>query len=243
MAAGDPTAVRASGLRPGFYALAVFVAGALLAAVSFPQFVAALARVAGDPVVAAIGAGDQVDDRRVARALRSRVGAAKWWPIPQDKADLALLQLWQARQMDLDRQSGQRRLMLDRAVDSARQAIALDAGNPYLWMRLAEGLFLRDGLSPAMAAAVTRSMVLGPTAQPMILPRLEMAFMLDARLTDDQHAVVAEQIRLAALWHPDWLVAYARQRYALGIVRRALAATPDRLATFDRLWDETRPGG
>ncbi len=240
MAAGDPTAVRASGLRPGAYAAVVFGLGLLLAGLALPQFLAALARVGGDAALTAVGAGRDLPPHQVERAMRSRRNAASMWPTHEDMSDIALLQLSGARQMDLDRQSGQRRLQLDRAIGSARQAIALNAGNPYSWMRLAEGLFLRNGLDDETAAAVVRAMELGPAVQQMILPRLELAFLLDAQLTEPQRAVVEEQIRLAVLWNPAGLVRHARRRYAVGIVRRALASTPDRLAVFDAAWEASR---
>lgn len=240
MAAGDPTAVRASGLRPGAYALAVFAAGALLVLLAVPQFMAALARVGGDTALVAVGVGQEITPRQIERGLRSRTAAARWWPTHRDMADIALLRLLQAQTMDLSSQSGQRRLLLDRAAAAAQSGLALNAGDSYLWMRLAEARFLRGGLDDDVAPALVQSMERGPTIQAMIMPRLELAFLLDRLLTDAQHATVDRQIQLAALWHADRLAVHARRRFALGIVRRALAQTPDRLERFDAAWEASR---
>jgi len=236
----EPSAVRASGLSPRRLALVMMALGAALVALAWPQFMAALARTSGDTVIAGIGHGHVPDGQALNRGLASRSTATNWWPLPRDLGDLALLQIVQARAMDPALQGGQRRLMLDRAVATARDALARGPADPILWMRLAEAGFLRDGLAPQVAAPLMQSMRLGPTRQALILPRLELGFILYGQLSEPQRAQLAEQIRLAALWQPEWLVAHARQRHALGIVRRALAATPDRLETFDLAWERTR---
>lgn len=236
----EPSAVRASGLHPRRLALAILVLGAAIVALALPQFMAALARTGGDPVIAAIAQGERVSDIRLERALASRSTAVNWWPLPRDLGDIALLQTLQARAMDPARQAGQRRLMLDRAAAAARSALAQGAADPFLWMRLAEAGFLRDGLQPKVAVPLMQSMRLGPTLQSLILPRLELAFILYPTLTDPQREELYRQVRLAALWQPEWLVAHARARHALGIVRRGLAATPERLETFDLAWERSR---
>lgn len=240
MAAGDPSAIRASGLRTGRLALVVFGLGVMLGGLALPQLMAALAGTGGDAAIRAIGANRPVPPARLAGALRDRSQAARWWPAHKTLGDMALLLEVQARALDPNRHGAQRRLLLDRAVEAVRAALRRDAADPYLWMRLAQGLFLRDGLSPAATAAVVQSMRIGPTAQPLLLPRLELAYLLDSRLQPDQRQVVDDQIRLAAGWKPTWLVAFTRRRHALGIARRALAADPVLLQRFDLAWERSR---
>ena len=240
MAVSEPSAVRASGLRHGRVAAAIFATGVVLAVLAVPQLLAAIARVGGDTVVAGLAEGHQPTPQAASWAARSRVAATRWWPLPEDIADISLLEIVDARSMDPATQAGQRRLKLDRAVGRAREALAVANGNPFIWMRLAEAMFLRDGIAPGVADALVMSMERGPTVQALVLPRLEMAFVLDSVLTEEQRAVVNEQIRLAALWQPEWLVASTRRRYALAIVRAGLQATPERLAQFNEAWDRTR---
>lgn len=240
MAPGDPSAVRVSGLHHRRLALVVLLAGAVLAALALPQFLAALARAGGDSAVAALAEGRSPEGRQLERGLRSRSLALRWWPGHQDYDDLALLQMVQARALDPQAQAGQRHLLLDRAVAAARQGLAWNAADPFLWMRLAEAGFLRDGLEPGLAGPLVQSMRLGPTVQVMVMPRLELGFLLEPLMSGPQREELHGQIRMAALWQPEWLAAYARHRHALGMVRRALAPMPERLERFDLAWEATR---
>lgn len=230
-------------LLPAGMALA---AGVLLLSLAWPRLDTALLRVMPDGVVADLTAGGEPSLADVARAATRLSGSSRLQPDAGGLGDLAALQLHQALAAGPETSAGARLAAASRQAQAA--ALERRPGDGFGWFRLAQATILSEGVGPEAARYLAASLTAYPAAGELLLPRLELAFLMWPLLAEETRAAVAPQIRLAAagnFWRRRALVDLARSRFALPQVRAALredAALAADFQQFYRRWSR-RPVG
>lgn len=203
-----------------------------------PRFNGAVDRLGGDAAMNRIATRQPVDAAALDAANRSRRDAERRLPDAATLGDLALLRLVQARRLPAD--SNLRSAAVDESIAFTRAALARDPGSSYLWMRLAEGMLLKEGIGPLPVGPLHESLVTGPYLQGIAFPRLELAFLLERFLDDETRSLVRQQVVAMVDWRPDYLAESTRRRYMLQFVRDTLAADRRRLDMFDNAYARLR---
>ncbi len=211
--------------------LLVALAGAALVLFAVPRALDRLQLLPYDDVVARLSRRPAPAPHEVAAALQNRRDALR--DTASTSAGTAALALDRARALGTATPAG--RALLDLAIARSRASLAAAPMQPFVWAGLAYTLLARgaDGaLGPAWQMAVRTA----PEDPALVMPRIALAVSAGARLGPRGRAMLDEQIRLAARLAPGELARFARDHFALGPVRAALAVRPALRARFDQAY-------
>ena len=128
----------------------------------------------------------------------------------------------------------ERELWNDRAQSSVEQSVLVAPGESYAWYRLA---FLRmqggEDFYPAAKAALVYSVLTGPREQPLLFERIETAIRMWDRLSEDEVALMEDQILWADQVSQSRLIRIAkRNRKSLMVIFAAMAKDLNRFQPF-----------
>jgi len=213
--------------RPMRVRRATFVALALAApllVLALPRTLAALADLPARAVLARVGLRAPVEDREIDLAIASRTRALGWIDDGVGRGGLGLLRLMAADRAGLASATG--RADLARAAEAHRRALARAPAQAYVWTRLARIDFLRDGPTAALGPVLAMAVAGAPDDSALRPARLDLAFLAWRRLDAASRAALAGDIARAAATDPLALARLARRRYAIAILRDALAQRP-----------------
>jgi len=222
--------------RVGLAALTA-AAGALLLVLSWPRLDTALQRVMPDAVIADLAAGRGAAPAELTRAAARLTATLDAHDDAGAFGDLATLRLTQALAAGATTPTGTR--LLGDSRQHQVQALARRPSDGFGWFRLAQATLLEDGVGEPAARYLLASLTAYPAAGELLLPRLEMAFLMWPLLPAEGRAAFAPQIRLAAagnFWRRRALVDLTRRRFALPQVRAALRDDPALAAEFERFY-------
>ncbi len=206
------------------------VAGAALVWLAGPRLVAAFAGLAAGPVIAELRAGAPMLSRHLRIAADSQRSALEWTDDGRGWGRLGLIAFLQAQEQGF---ADDGRALLDDSIAAHRRGLRLSPAQTYAWARLAHAELLREGPSPRLGPPLELSILTAPYDYALVFQRLELCLMVWRQLDDHVRALVAEQVRFAARYKLRRLAKLAKQRYATGIVRAALADVADLRYRFD----------
>lgn len=118
------------------------------------------------------------------------------------------------------------------AVAAAERALAAQPSDVFARLWLLNGLLRSEGVSDRVVTEFDAAIAAAPYVRSAMLPRLDMGLLLWPKLDEAARARMAEQIRLLAAAGQWRIVDMARRRHAAGVLRAALAGTPQR-QSFD----------
>jgi len=201
----------------------------LLLAFGVPSLVARMIHVGGDEIQSALLQGSKVPDDDLLRLETSRRRTASWFPMNAPYDDLSMV--------SLERSARSKDTVIAKAyVTEAelwqRKALFVSPADPYGWYRLAYLFYLTDGPSERVFMAWRQSFFAAPYEPRLLVPRLQMAISLDARLDADTRGSLPRMIRDAWREDPEGLVQAARDGVFISTVEAALRNAPDDLAMF-----------
>ena len=200
------------------------LAGAAVVWLAVPRVVSAIAGLPAQSVIAELRAGAAIESRYLGVAAESQGSALEWIDDGRGQGWLGLLTFLLARDRGFDDDG---RGLLDRSIGAHRRGLALSPAQTYAWARLAHAELVREGPGPRIGPLIELSIVTAPYNYALVFRRLELCFMAWRQLDDRMRALVAKQVRFAASYKPRRLAKLAKQRYAISIVRAALADVPD----------------
>lgn len=209
---------------------AVLAAGLVLVAMAGPRTAAGLAGLPARPVIAELRSGAAVAPRFVAVAVDSEKAALDWIDSGRGWAELGLLHWIRSRSGGLSGDDG--RAALERTIALDRRGLALSPAQAYVWTRLAHAELLGRGPAPRLGPLLELAIASAPFDRRLVFPRLELCFTVWRQLDAAARESVARQVRFAARLSPQRLAALAKRRHATGLVRDALAETPDLRGAF-----------
>lgn len=215
-------------------ALVALIGALALGALALPRLIAALATLPSGPALEAARAGERVAEPHLSGAIAAARRALRWDDAAQGHADLALLLWEQARRADLSSAEGRALAEASRAELDA--AIARNPSHPVAWTRRTQIALVLDGIGPRLATDLAMALRTAPYDRVVLIPRLEIGLIAWPLLDADQRALVEDQIRMAAALDVGALAAVARRRFAVGVVRAALAADAAAGAAFERAY-------
>ncbi len=207
------------------------LAGAALVAFAAPRAADSVLRAPYGETVAGLSHTPPPPPDELVDALANRRAALR--DTPATHADIAALALARARALGTAAPRG--RALLDLAIAELRAALAEAPAQPFTWAGLAYAQLAR-GADGAVGAAWQMAVRTAPADPALVMPRLALGFAAGPRLGADGRALLDEQIRLAARRAPDDLARFARDHFALGPVRAALAASPALRNRFDQAY-------
>lgn len=210
------------------------VVGILLIALGTPRMIAAFAMIPSGPVL------DKVQNRELAGMedlnilLASQRRGLMWSSSGRKWTDLALAQMLMAEQLEAD--DPQRLQLIDAAILSLRNGLAVAPARPFAWTRLAYAESSKSGPSPAALSAFRFGMLMAPFEPRLALARVSFGFSVWPELQPSEQTLILQQVRYA--WnHRDErkrLMVFARQEAWANLVRAALLRTPEDLAEFEK---------
>ena len=206
-------------------AIVALVFGVVLVGLAAPHLIAGFAELPARPVLEEMRKGVVLDDQYFEFAIDSKAASLGWISEGRGWASLGLLHFTAARRDGLATTNG--RAKLAQSVMADRRAVSLSPGQAYAWARLARAELLRHGPSPRVALLLERAIAQAPYDPALVFGRLELSFLARRPLAPAMNDMVAEQVRFAARIAPQRLASLSRERYAMTMVRDALADTPE----------------
>lgn len=217
-------------------AVAVAGLGLCLSLTALPRFWAAGYRLPANGVLYRLANGHTVSDPQLRRAELALEDSLIVRTESQTLNDLALINLQQALQSDLD--DARAAALLKVSAERQRQALARNPSNAFGWLRLTHLALLESGpgkgRESGAVAALLRSRAQSPFYVWIVWRQLEFALLLWPVLQPPERNIMQPLILSAAkisLWR---LAKMAEQRHAVVGVREALAPHAALLAEFDR---------
>ena len=210
-----------------------FVVGAGLLYLALPRTIAAIVKLPGRPVLARIQDRKPVDAEDLATLITARRGALYWADSGRDHAVLGLAQLLLAR--GSERASGYDQRVVEDAIGSLRDGLALAPASPHAWARLAYAELVANGPSATVATALDMSLRTAPFEPRLLRVRVELSLHAWPYLTAEVRRLVHEQIRQAWRQSRSQLIVIARYTGRENVVRRALSEHPADRAEFEQL--------
>ncbi len=210
-----------------------FVVGAGLLYLALPRTIAAIVKLPGRPVLARIQDRKPVDVEDLATLITARSRALSWADSGRDHAVLGLAQLLLAR--GPERASGYDQRVVEDAIVSLRDGLALAPASPHAWARLAYAELVANGPSAAVASALDMSLRTAPFEPRLLRVRVELSLHAWPYLTAEVRRLVHEQIRQAWRQSRSQLIVIARYTGRENVVRRALSEHPAERAEFEQL--------
>ena len=204
------------------------VAGLILLTLAVPRTIAAFLLFPGSQTVDSLRMGETVDDQTLKVLIASRHQAAGWIESASIWRDLALAELAAAESDGTDRQ----RVL--QASEYFEKSLRLAPAKPYAWARRAYTELVMYGPSETAASTLTMSMLTARYEPNLIFARLWMSFTTWPHFASGDRELVLDQVRLAWRQSPDQMLGIALDAGRIGIVRAALADTPDMLDDLER---------
>lgn len=206
-------------------AIIALVFSAVLIGFAAPHLVAGLAELPSRPVLEELRKGAVLTDRYLEIAADSKNASLDWIENGRGWASLGLLHFTEARRIGLATASG--RAKLQQSILADRRAVNLSPGQAYAWTRLVHAELLQAGPNPKIVPLLKRAIAQAPYDPELLFGRLELSFVTWRHLDPTLREAVAEQVRFAASINPRNLAAMSRERFAITMVRNALAETPE----------------
>ena len=212
-------------------AAAALVVGLAVVALALPRAVSGILVAAAEDVSSALGRGERPAQARLAVAAAAHRAALDWFDSPSIRTDLAAIELARASEPALPPRL--RRAFLDAAITDYRGGLARGPARPYGWTQFAEAAFARDRMRARLDPLLDMSMATARREPPLVFRRIELGFRAGRILDAETRTAIRDQVRLAAAAAPRPLAEFARDAFALGWVRDALAADPSLLRRFE----------
>mgnify|MGYP001028577356 FL=1 len=209
------------------------VVGILLIAFGAPRMIAAFAMIPSGPVLEKIQDRDLIEMEDLGILVASQRRGLMWSVSGRKWTDLGLAQMLMAEQREAS--DPERRRLINDAIQSLRNGLAVAPASPFAWTRLAFAEVFKSGASPAALSAFRFGMVVAPYEPRLALARISLGFSVWPKLQPPERRKILQQVRFA--WnHRDerkQLLEFARQESWANLVRAALLRAPDDLAEFE----------
>lgn len=216
-------------------ALLAIAFGGVLVALAAPRLLASLALLPADPVLDAVQSGEPIDAGLIAALISSREQARRFVSAPEIDVEIGMAEVLQAEAAPPD--SAERRVALDRAIESLRAGLARAPRASFAWAKLAYAIQLRNGMSKPAIDAWHMSIETAPAEPRLVLWRSEFGAAALPLLDVEDQGRVAQQMRHAWRFDREGLARLARDRGLQLVLRRVLSGEPD-VAELNRLFAE-----
>lgn len=214
--------------------LLALVVGLWLVVNAVPRLAAGVQMLRADQVAFDLALGHAVDAAALQRAAEGSQRAIERGFGADAYSAFGLIRLRQAVAGDVMAPLGRRQL--GDAVKAERAALMRDPAAPFDWMRLAQASLLLNGVKPELVAPLRMSLRTGAFEPGLLLPRLELAYLLWRDLDAPLRTAVAVQLKVAVQQDPREVAAIARRHYVRQHIREALQGSPRELADFDKAY-------
>ncbi len=207
-----------------------------LLALSFavPRLASSFLLLPSQETVRAIGKGKSVSDAAMMRAIDARLHAFARHAEPKTLFELGGLRLVQAKNAGYATSEGRR--LLEESMAFERQSLSLSPVQPYGWVQLLQGRLALEGPSTALSPLFELAVRAGPTEPRLVMHRLAIGLSFWTFLDAKAMGLLKEQALIAARYHPHRLAQATKKRYALKIIRDALAEEPALRFRFDQIY-------
>jgi len=201
---------------------------------SVPKLIASLKLLPSQETVRAVGKGMPVSGTAIENAAGARMAAFAWLAEPKPQSKLGGLRLLQARRAGYATQRGKK--FLAESIAAERQSLSLSPAQPYAWVQLLQARLALEGPSAALAPLFTMAIRTGPVAPHLVTRRLALGLSFWTFLDDEAVMLLKQQAVIVARYFPTRLARMTKKRYALKLVRDALAEDPALRLRFDRIY-------
>ncbi len=212
-------------------ALVAFLVGGATLALAVPRTVGEFSLLSVEPLRQAVRDGSlETGDLMHLHGTQAAVLDA----VPSGELALRKSATESALARSFPNDNDERALWYDMAEASVERSLLIAPGDPYAWSRLAY-LRLRSGEEafPAAKGPLMMSMLTGPRENPILFPRIRYAIRLWDQLSEDDIAVVEDQILWADRIDRNRLIGLARRdRRSMMIVFAAVARDLTRFRPF-----------
>jgi hypothetical protein len=216
-------------------ATSVIVAAALLI-LAVPRTISALAMAPAAPVLRKLQYFHPIEDGDLHTLVDFQKRGLVWKDDGRTWTDLGLAQLLTAER--LASEDPNYRPLIETAIASIRNGLALEPANPYPWTRLAYGEALLRGWSPLALASLRMAVLTAPYEPRLSLARLRLLFLAWPALGEPDRLLVLQQVRFTWKDNPQELVKLAVTMDKINVVRAALLRSPEELKKFEQRLDK-----
>ena len=201
---------------------------------SAPKLIASLKLLPSQETIRAIGKGMPVSETAIENAAGARMAAFAWLAEPKPQLELGSLRLVQARRAGYATPRGKK--FLTESIMAERQSLSLSPAQPYAWVQLLQARLALEGPSAALAPLFTMAIRTGPVEPRLVMRRLALGLSFWTFLDLEAVMLLKRQVVIAARYFPTRLAVMTKKRYALKLVRDALAEDPALRIRFDRIY-------
>lgn len=201
---------------------------------SVPKLMASLKLLPSQETVRMVGKGMPVSEMAIETAAGARMAAFAWLAEPRPQAELGGLRLLQARRAGYATQRGKK--FLAESIAAERQSLSLSPAQPYVWVQLLQARLALEGPSAALNPLFIMAIRAAPVEPHLVMRRLALGLSFWTFLDDEAVTLLKQQMVIAARYFPTKLAMMTKKRYALTLVRDALAEDPALRSRFNRIY-------
>ena len=216
-------------VRLAIAAVAILLGGTSLY-LSAPIFVGDLLLVPGNVTLRNIQERKPVTPKGIEGLIASRRDALEWWNSERVWTDLGLAHLVSSAWVDKAHAQGE----LLSARDALHRGLTRAPASPYAWTRLAYVHYLLGGISEEMMRALRMAMITGPHERFISYVRFELGLLAWNKLRHSDRILVERQAARVWAFNRGRALEIVRARGKIGLLRRALANSPEQLRAFER---------
>lgn len=199
-----------------------------------PRLAASFHLLPSQETMRALGKGQPVLDASLQGAIGARQMALTWLAAPRPRAELGGVRLYQASKAGYGTAEGKK--FLEASIAAERQSLSLSPVQPYAWVQLLQARLAHEGPSPALSPLFIMAVRAAPVEPRLLMRRLAIGLSFWTFLDAEATARLQEQAFIAAHYFPTQLAMMTKKRYALKLVRDALAKDPALRSRFDRIY-------
>lgn len=200
--------------------LGILVLGVALLTLAVPRTAAYSKMAPGKAVLSDLAQGKPTSPERLRHAITGHSEALRWLDSADGWANIGALSLALARQEGLP--ENVRFTLLQKSRSAFQTGLALAPRRPFAWVQLAQVHQMLDPNATLVGPLLGMASEVGPLEPRLVTQRVRIGYAARTALSASMTRRLVSDIHLWAQHEPDSLADWARGRYALPWVRRAL---------------------
>lgn len=212
-------------------AVVALVVGTATIALAWPRLIAGVSDDPMEETLHSLTTPNPAPELVIQHMLAVKEQVTKVHATAKILADIALLSLRESLRVGPLTDEG--KAALEASIAAHEKSLRYDPRNAYVWTRLGQALFVRDGASAENLGQVLETAVtFAPYDSRLVVARVDMSLAAWEQLSGATRSLMENQIHIAANQSPTALASLSRDRFALSRVTEILGDDPILLKRF-----------